>query len=84
MRSREPAPAPPSPRIAEENVTGAALERALVDAAAHGRIALWIEIDEEHAPLRCGERGRKIDGGRRLADAAFLIRDCDDPVHGAL
>ena len=42
------------------------------------RVALRIEVDEQHAPLRRGEARREIDGGRRLADAALLVGDRED------
>ena len=51
---------------------------ALVDADAGGRVALWIDIDDEDALAQRGERGAEVDGGRALADAAFLVHDRDD------
>ena len=60
-----------------------AAQRALVDARAGGRVALRIEIDEQHAPLHRGEARREIDRRRRLADAALLVRDRDDARHRA-
>ena len=41
---------------------------------ARGRVALRIEIDDQHAPLHRDEAGGEIDGRRRLADAALLVR----------
>ena len=66
----------------EQHFTGAALERALVDPAAHGGVALRIQIHQQHAPPRGGEGCREIDRRGGLADAALLVRDGDDPLHG--
>ena len=71
-------------RLAQQHFAGAALELGLVDAAAHGRVALGIEIDEQRAALGGRQRGREIDGGRRFADAAFLVRNGDDALHRAV
>ena len=60
-----------------------ACERALVEAGARRRVALRIEIDEQHAPLHRDEARREIDRGGRLADAALLVRDRDDARHRA-
>ena len=43
-----------------------------------GGIALRVEIDEEDAPAARGEAGGEIDGRRRFANAAFLVRDRED------
>lgn len=52
----------------------------VLDAERGARIALRIEVDDEHLqPLqrqRCGE----VDGGRRLADAALLVCDGEHPL----
>src|SRR5208282_2550310 len=45
-------------------------------------VALRIEVHQQHAPSRIGQRDRQIDGSRGLADAAFLIGYCDYPRHG--
>ena len=55
-----------------------------LDAATHGGVALRIDVDEQHAAARRGERGREIHGGGRLADAALLVRDRDDALHGGI
>ena len=54
----------------------------LVDPAAHGGVALGIQVDEEYPALGGGERCREIDRSGGLADAALLVRDGDDPFHG--
>jgi hypothetical protein len=40
---------------------------------------LRIEVDDQHALPGPRERRRQIDGGRRLADPAFLIHQYDLP-----
>ena len=67
----------------EQHVVDRARQRALVDAAAHGRVALRIEIDQQYALLRRRQAGGKIDAGGGLADAAFLVRDRENFCHGA-
>ena len=47
-------------------------------------VRLRVEIDEQRPLARLGEAGGEIDGGRRLADAALLVRDrVDGAGHGA-
>src|SRR5262249_57425574 len=48
-------------------------DRALVDAETRARVALRVEVDDEHALADRCERGAEIDGGRGLADAALLV-----------
>src|SRR5690606_19580764 len=63
------------------DLAGAALELRLVHTAAHGRIALGIQIDQQDTPAGCRQRGGEVDGRGRLADAALLVRDGDDALH---
>src|SRR5207248_5483291 len=44
----------------EQHVVHGASRGALVDAAAHGGVALRVEIDQKHAAARLGERRGKI------------------------
>ena len=44
-------------------------------AEARGRVRLRVEVDEQAALAGLGEAGGEVDGGRRLADAALLVRD---------
>src|SRR5206468_2514150 len=44
----------------------------------HRAVGLRIEIDEQRPLAAERQRRRQVDGGRRLADAAFLVRDRDD------
>src|SRR5690606_273746 len=61
-------------------IVGGKLTVTPVDAEAGAGIALRIEIDDQDAFTDCGKRSRQIDRGRRLADAALLVRNGDDPV----
>ena len=42
-----------------------------------GGVRLRIEIDQANPPAAAGKRDRQIDRGGCLADATFLIRDCN-------
>ncbi len=68
-------------RLTEQHVAGRSLDFHLVDTAAHRGIALRVHVDKQYAPLRCGQRRGKIDTGRGLADATFLIGNCDNARH---
>jgi hypothetical protein len=46
---------------------------------ARRRVRLRVEVDEQAPFARLGEARGEVDGGRRLADAALLIRNRDDP-----
>ena len=65
----------------EQHVIHRQLQLALVDPGPHGRVALRIEIDHEHALAHFGQTSRQIDGGGRLADAALLIGDAENFGH---
>jgi hypothetical protein len=39
---------------------------------------LRVEVDEQNALARLGEARADVYSGRRLADAALLVRDCVD------
>ena len=49
------------------HIVGRAVAALAVDAEAGRRIALWVEIDDQHTLADCRERGAEVDGGRRLA-----------------
>ena len=49
------------------------LQRVFVHARTHRRIALRIDVDQQHTTVLRGKRSGKIDGGGRLADAAFWL-----------
>ena len=48
-------------------------EDTLVDTATHGGIALGVQVDEQDALSRAGERSRQVDAGRGLADPTLLV-----------
>ena len=43
------------------------------------RVALGVEVDHQDPEAELGEGRAEVDGGRRLADAALLVRDREDP-----
>ena len=53
-----------------------------VHAHAGGAVALWVAVDEEHAPPALFERAGQVHARRRLADPAFLVGDGNDFAHG--
>ena len=68
--------------LADERVVDRELDLVARVADAARRVALRIEVDEQHAvPARRDRRG-EVDRRRGLADAALLVRDSDDPGHG--
>ena len=48
-------------------------------AETRGEGTLRVEVDGQHAAAVLGERRAQVDGGRRLADAALLVAEGDDP-----
>src|SRR6185312_2406556 len=68
-------------RLAEQHLAGAARELCLVYAAAHGGVALRVEVHEQDTAAGGRERGGQIDRGGGLTDAAFLVGDRDDALH---
>jgi hypothetical protein len=65
----------------QQHVVDRELELALVDARAHGGIALRVEVDHQHALAHLGQAGGQVDGGGGLADAALLVGDAKDLGH---
>ena len=65
----------------QQDVVDAGVEASLVDPGAHGGVALGIEVDHEDPAAEPGQAGGQIDGGRGLADAAFLIGDAENAAH---
>src|SRR5438067_9503536 len=57
----------------EQHLIDGARRRALVHAAAHGRVALRIEVDQQHAAARLSERSGEVHARGGLANSAFLI-----------
>ena len=65
----------------DEQVVDRVLERPLVDAAAHGGIALWIEVDQQHPLPGLGQCRGKIHAGSGLANPTLLVGDAKDSGH---
>ena len=57
------------------------MRRARADAEAARGVGLRVEVDHEHRRARLREARGDVDRGRRLADAALLVRHCIDPRH---
>jgi hypothetical protein len=66
----------------QQDVVDGQRELTLVDARAHGRVALGVEVDQQHALSDEHQAGRQVHRGRRLADPALLVRDAIDSRHG--
>ena len=60
--------------LADQHVVARGDAGLAVDAEAGRGVALRIKIDDEDALADRGERRAEIDGGRRLADPALLVR----------
>jgi hypothetical protein len=67
--------------LADQDVVDGGLEAVLLEPDATRRVPLWVAVDEKGPLLGDGEAGGEVDGGRRLADAPFLVRDRDDAGH---
>src|SRR3990167_3240979 len=70
--------------LANQHVVNRVLKGVLVDTAAHGGVALRIEVDQQHAALGSHQRGRQVDAGSGLAHAAFLVGDCEYFSHAGV
>ena len=66
---------------ANEHLVGAALHAPLGDAVAGGGVALGVQVHDEHLFAQSRHAGGQVDGGRGLADAAFLVCDCYNFCH---
>ena len=64
--------------VVDEHVVHARLDLVGIDALAHGQVPLRVEVDAEDAMAGLGERDREVERGRRLGDAALLVREGDD------
>src|SRR5690606_26341068 len=67
--------------LLEQHVAAGGRQVVLVDAAAHGGVALGVEVHEQHALGRGRQRRGQVDRGGGLADPAFLVGDSDDAGH---
>ena len=66
-------------RRSADHVIDARLASRLVEAEPGARVALGIDVDDQHAAADGGEGGGEVDRGRCFADTALLVRDGDDP-----
>src|SRR5690606_318567 len=60
------------------HVVDAGSIRRVCDIEGRRGVALRIEVDDEHLGAELGKGGGEVDGSRRLAHAALLIRDGED------
>src|SRR5438445_11643152 len=67
--------------IADEDVVDGGTELILRNADAARGVPLRVAVDEERALFGGSEAGGEVHGGRRLSDAALLVRDRDDAGH---
>ena len=61
----------------DEHVEHRALDRVRVQALRHRQVALRVEVDEQHLEALLRERDAEVQRGRRLRDAALLVRERD-------
>ena len=60
--------------LADQHLVARGRPGAPIDAEPGRRVALGIEIQDQHALADRGQRGAEVDGGGGLADAALLVR----------
>jgi len=65
----------------EQQVIAGEFDLVLVDTAAHGGIALRVEIDQQHAATGIRQRRCQVNAGRGLANATLLVGHCDYMNH---
>jgi hypothetical protein len=68
----------------QQHVVHAQRQLALVHARAHGRVALRVQVDHQHALPHLGQARGEVDGGGGLADAALLVGNAKNFGHGCL
>ena len=66
------------PGLADQYLIGIQRPFAVCDSKSGAGVALGVEIDDQGLLVNCRQRRRQVDGGGRLADAAFLVGDGDD------
>ena len=64
--------------LADQHVVARGHPSLAIDAESGRRVALGIEIDDEHPLADRGKRSSKVDGGGCLADTALLVRHCEN------
>ena len=67
-----------------QDVGNGPLNRPEVDAEPDGQVGLGVHVDAQDAIALLGQGTPKVDCGRRLADAALLIRNRDHIRHGRI
>ena len=65
--------------LVHQHVVHRGLQAAVLDAQPGRGVALGVEVDDQRALAELGEAGADVDRRRRLADAALLVGDGDDP-----
>jgi hypothetical protein len=65
--------------LGDHDVVDGDIASLMADPHTGRRVALGVEVHHEHPVPELRERRAQTDGGRRLADAALLVRDRDDP-----
>jgi hypothetical protein len=68
-------------RLAKQHRVERARSVAVGDTDAARRVALGVEVDQQHALLGHGHTRRQVDRCRGLPDATLLIRNRDDTAH---
>ena len=61
--------------IRDQYLVDALLIRPVIDTERRRRVSLRVEVDDQNPRSGTGECRREVDGGRRLSDAALLVRD---------
>ena len=67
-----------------QHIVGRGPSRLAFDPEAGRGIALRVEVDNQNMLANGSECSAQIDGRRRLADPAFLVRNCQDPGPGVI
>ena len=65
-------------RALDEHVVDARHLGVMLDVERRARVALRVGVDEQHVQAVLRQRGREVDGRRRLADPTLLVRHGDD------
>ena len=68
-------------RAFEQDIVDAGFKGAFVHTRSHGGIALWVQVDQQHALADLSQTRSQVDRGGGLANAAFLVGDTEDFGH---
>ena len=66
-------------KLAEKRLVHRRGAQPMLDAECGAGVALRVEIDDQHPHSVQGQRGREVDGARRLSHAALLVGDGQHP-----